>query len=337
MGGFGALRMVSYYVDSFSSISAISSPILSNESKESKIPLLVRLYFPLNSIFGPQPYGGDKSKSIHSVWTNKNNQTLQKIRLQLIWGDKDQPNIIKANQRFHELLLKSGRKHQYHVYQGGHNWESWQPNFNRVINFLLNEFVLYQYYGYTYSNLNSYRGIMATLRKPGPIINSTVMNNSSTVTNCHLHNYYPGSVNGKNFKSESDYTYSISGKVGALGNMLFTEMSQRFSGTLYDYTLATTEFREQEAELGLSEYGDSSFKKMAKETLKNLKSPEAVDVNIHFETTDRVEEITVLGSKGVKFFTFDLNEFEKNAKQEEGFKPINEIIENILSAVRDVR
>lgn len=63
---------------------------------------------------------------------------LQKIRLQLIWGDKDQPNIIRTNQSFHELLQKNGREHEYFIYDGGHKWVDWQPNFNRVINFLLN-------------------------------------------------------------------------------------------------------------------------------------------------------------------------------------------------------
>jgi len=139
MGGFGALRIASFYKDSFSSISAISAPILSSDDNNgANTPLMVRLFFPLKRIFGPPPLnGGDKSKDIHSVWTDKNNQTLQKIRLQLIWGDEDTPNIVSSNQRFHKLLMKTGRQHQFHVYQGGHKWKDWQPNFNRVINFLV--------------------------------------------------------------------------------------------------------------------------------------------------------------------------------------------------------
>ncbi|MEB8432023.1 alpha/beta hydrolase-fold protein [Cocleimonas sp. KMM 6892] len=138
MGGFGALRMASIYKNSFSSLSAISTPVLSNENKQdTKVPLLVRLFFPLKRIFGPKLYNGDESQSIRNVWSDKNNVALQKIRLQLIWGDKDQPNIIRSNQSFHELLQKSGREHEYFIYDGGHKWVDWQPNFNRVINFLL--------------------------------------------------------------------------------------------------------------------------------------------------------------------------------------------------------
>ena len=137
MGGFGALRIASFYKDSFSSLSAISAPILSSDDRGAKTPLMVRLFFPLKRIFGPPPLNDDKSKSIKSVWTDQNNKALQKIRLQLIWGDKDQPNIIGTNERFHELLKKTGRQHEFHVYQGGHKWKYWQPNFNRVINFLV--------------------------------------------------------------------------------------------------------------------------------------------------------------------------------------------------------
>ena len=138
MGGFGALRIASFYKNNFSSLSAISAPILSNDDKkDSKVPLLVRLFFPLHRIFGPKLYNGEESQSIKSVWSDKNDKALQKIRLQLIWGDKDKPNIISANQRFHELLKKTGRQHEYHIYHGGHKWKEWQPNFNRVINFLV--------------------------------------------------------------------------------------------------------------------------------------------------------------------------------------------------------
>lgn len=60
------------------------------------MPLLVRLYFSLNRIFGPKLYNGDESQSIKNVWTDKINKSQQKKRLQLIWGDKDQPSIISA-------------------------------------------------------------------------------------------------------------------------------------------------------------------------------------------------------------------------------------------------
>ncbi len=138
MGGFGALRIANFYNNGFSSVSAISAPIFRKEDgTESKVPLLVHLFFPLERIFGPKLYNGDQTQSVENIWTDKNNQALQKIRFQLIVGDKDRDQIVSANKRFHELLLKTGRNHEFHIYQGGHKWVDWIPNFNRVINFLV--------------------------------------------------------------------------------------------------------------------------------------------------------------------------------------------------------
>jgi len=178
---------------------------------------------------------------------------------------------------------------------------------------------------------------MSSNRIPGPNLNIPAKNNSNTVINCHLHKYIPGFINEKNHKPESEYSYSISGKVGVIGSMLFTEISQRLSGTLYDHTIATSKLRKQEADLGLSGFGDDNFKQSAKITLKSLKTPKIVDVNIYFETLNRIENITVRGSKGVRFFFFDYDECEKNSTDEEGLKPLYNIIDNILSAVRNVR
>ncbi len=138
MGGFGALRIANFYKNSFSSISAISAPILNNKDDEgSKTPLLVRFFFPLKRIFGTKLYNGDNSQSIENVWTNKNNEAIKKIRLQLIVGDKDRPKIVSSNQRFHQLLLKAKREHDFFIYQGGHKWIDWLPHFNKAINFLV--------------------------------------------------------------------------------------------------------------------------------------------------------------------------------------------------------
>lgn len=137
MGGYGALRIASFYKNSFSRVSAISAPVLSKEGSQGKTPLIVRLFFPLKRIFGPKLYAGKKSQSIDNVWANKKDQTMQKIRLQLIWGDQDRPQIMSSNERFHQLLLKAGRKHDSYIYQGGHKWKDWLPNFDLVFNFLL--------------------------------------------------------------------------------------------------------------------------------------------------------------------------------------------------------
>ncbi len=138
MGGFGAIRMSALNKNSFAAVSAISAPILNQESsKGSKTPLLIRLFFPLERIFGPKLHNGDPTKNLDSIWSNKNDLALQQVRLQLIHGDKDRPQVINSNQRFHGNLLKANRKHDFHIYQGGHKWLDWKPQFDRAINFLL--------------------------------------------------------------------------------------------------------------------------------------------------------------------------------------------------------
>lgn len=140
MGGFGALRFAYFSKNTFSSVSAISAPILNNEdNKTSKIPLMVRLLFPLKRIFGPDLSKRYKAQSIQRVWSNKNNTDLYNTRLQLIWGNKDRPAILSSNQRFHKLLKKTGRAHDHFIYQGGHKWKDWTPNLNRAINFLVKQ------------------------------------------------------------------------------------------------------------------------------------------------------------------------------------------------------
>ncbi len=176
---------------------------------------------------------------------------------------------------------------------------------------------------------------MTSKRIPGPICKIPVKANSSAGKLGHGLSHIPGSINEESHKTA--YSYSISGKVGALGSMLFTEIFQRLSGTLYDHTLSTTKLREQEADLGLSGFGDDNFKESAKRIIKSLKTPTIVDVNINFVTNNRIENITVRGSKGVRFFCFDFNEIEKNSEPEDGLKPMTDFIESILAAIIQVR
>ncbi|MGH1440117.1 MAG: alpha/beta hydrolase [Cellvibrionaceae bacterium] len=138
MGGFGALRFAYFANDRFSSISAMSAPILSEEeNKKAKKSILIRLLFPLARIFGPDFSESYKKEKIEKVWLE--NKDLQKMRLQLVVGDNDREQIMKANHRFHALMAENNVDHNYIVYKGGHKWKYWIPNLDKVINFLVNE------------------------------------------------------------------------------------------------------------------------------------------------------------------------------------------------------
>jgi len=137
------------------------------------------------------------------------------------------------------------------------------------------------------------------------------------------------------------YSYAISGTVGALGSMLFTEISNRLPGTLYDRTLQTTQLRTNEAKLGLSGFGNAEFRKLARKTIDNMNAPPRVDVDIHFQTKGRVETINVRGQHGTRSFRFDFNKVEQAAKKlpkgTDPFKPFNDTINKILTAIVQVR
>lgn len=138
MGGFGALRFAFFAEDRFSSVSAISAPILSEaESDQAKSSLFIRLFFPLKRIFGPNLSENYAETSIERVWLR--DEATQKVRLQLIWGDQDTELILKGNERFQRLLEDNDISHDYHVYKGGHKWKFWIPQFNRVVNFLVKQ------------------------------------------------------------------------------------------------------------------------------------------------------------------------------------------------------
>ena len=150
----------------------------------------------------------------------------------------------------------------------------------------------------------------------------------------------PGTLGSISAKPKR-YSYSISGTVGALGDMLFTEATNRLPGTWYDRTRKTTQLRADEAALGLSEFFDADAKAAARRTVANIKAPPPVAVDIHFETSEGVERITVRGRRGSRSFRFDFKQAEKMAatlpKDADVFQPFYDTIDKILKAVIQVR
>ncbi len=138
MGGFGALRFGYLSDNTFSSVSAISAPIIGKEEKsQTNNSFLLKLLFPLDRIFGKDFSKNYVNNSIEKAWIN--NRALDDIRLQIIVGDDDFKQMIKNNQRFHEGLTANNRDHDYIIYNGKHKWKSWIPNFAQAVNFLVDE------------------------------------------------------------------------------------------------------------------------------------------------------------------------------------------------------
>ena len=181
---------------------------------------------------------------------------------------------------------------------------------------------------------------MANQRILGPIGTTTRATKMDVGTLCRGWSPVPG-PSGLVGAQPAHFSYSISGTIGALGGMLFTEGTKRLPGTWYDRTLKTTQMRANEATLGSSEFFDADAHKAARRTIANIKSPSLVDVDIHFETKDRVENIMVRGKRGSRSFCFDFKKVEETAEilpeGADAFKPFLETIDKILAAVVQVR
>lgn len=180
---------------------------------------------------------------------------------------------------------------------------------------------------------------MAEQRIPGP---SCMLRNYHVIdegTLSRSRNQAPGPLPLD--KRAKAYSYSISGKPGILGNMLFTEISQRLSGTLYDHTVSTTQLRQNEVTLGLNEFADKEFRQSALRTLENISSPIDTDVEIHIQTSGAIETISVRGHNGIRLFTFDFNEAKKRAEKlpedANPFQVFNGIIDDIFHAIIQLR
>lgn len=137
MGGFGVLRFAYFARADFSAVSAISAPIFNKEQADKrKQSLLVRLLFPFKRIFGETITEDFIRSNPYNAWVESAEQ--RNVRLQIMWGDEDNKGIIESNEKFHKHLLEQGVEHDFYIYQGGHKWKYWVPNFDHVVRFLLN-------------------------------------------------------------------------------------------------------------------------------------------------------------------------------------------------------
>ena len=181
---------------------------------------------------------------------------------------------------------------------------------------------------------------MANQRTPGPIGATSNATNIDAGTLCRRSSPIAGPTGLAGARSV-EYSYSISGTVGALGSMLFTEGMQRLPGTWYDRTRKTTQLRANEAALGSSEVFDADAHKSARRTIANINAPACVNVDIHFVTNDGVENITVRGRRGTRSFCFDFKKAEEAAKKlpkdADFFQLFYDTIEKIVAAVKQTR
>lgn len=138
MGGYGAMRFAYLEEDQFSSVSVLSAAIYTGEQKGSLLNrLFIKLFFPLEKIYGPDGKERNKTENFFQVWPRESH--LRSLPFQMVWGDRDKESIKLANEQFHQALNKSNVVHDSYVYEGDHKWVSWLPQLSRAINFLVSK------------------------------------------------------------------------------------------------------------------------------------------------------------------------------------------------------
>lgn len=133
MGGHGAVRFALGAGDSFSSVTVISAPIFDSEEMQGIADSFwLNLLLPVDRIWGD---GTDRaeieSQDVYLVWTKPGG--LGGRRLLLAWGTEDSEGIQEANQKLVDGLQAAGIPHEVIVFDGGHDWDGWQPTLEQAL------------------------------------------------------------------------------------------------------------------------------------------------------------------------------------------------------------
>lgn len=138
MGGIGVLRMAHRHSDRFSSVSALSAPLIVRAvDGQPPVPWYVRMFIPLDRIFGDDFAERFEAEDPFHAWVH--DPDTRRVRLQLLWGSDEDDRILLTNRRLHRHLADNGVAHDALEYPGGHKWIFWIPNFRRVVNFLVGD------------------------------------------------------------------------------------------------------------------------------------------------------------------------------------------------------
>lgn len=138
MGGFGAMRNVLKYRDTFSAILSLSGSFILNQSILT--PVAHPIFIMETEAFRRQVFGADYQGAIHS---DRNPETLVKAlsaagaafpEIYMACGKHD--FLLQENLNFHQLLLDAGVRHTFELGDGAHDWDFWDTYLQKALDFL---------------------------------------------------------------------------------------------------------------------------------------------------------------------------------------------------------
>ena len=132
MGGSGALAMAHHRPDRFSTVTAISAPVLSTEQMIDFVEdRFLSIFIPTHRIFGEPSRARIERDDLFLRWTSPESTGLRSIVL--AWGDEDRGPIVSSNRAFSRHLTEHRIEHEAWEYEGGHAWVAWAPIIERAL------------------------------------------------------------------------------------------------------------------------------------------------------------------------------------------------------------
>ncbi|HTF22094.1 MAG TPA: alpha/beta hydrolase-fold protein [Chryseolinea sp.] len=138
MGGYGSLLQATKHPELFSSCSALSSGVFTDEemiaANENTWGNV------LGNLYGKKELTGKsrltphyEENSIISIVTKGNAEALGKVRYYIDCGDKD--FLIKGNMALHAAMVDKKIAHEFRVREGVHSWSYWRSALPEVLKF----------------------------------------------------------------------------------------------------------------------------------------------------------------------------------------------------------
>lgn len=138
MGGYGALLQATKHTDMFSSCSALSAGVFTDEeivtAGEDRWGTL------LGNLYGKKELTGKnrltthyQDNSIINIVNKGSAESLAKVRYYIDCGDKD--FLIKGNMALHATLIDKKIPHEFRVREGVHSWSYWRSALPEVLKF----------------------------------------------------------------------------------------------------------------------------------------------------------------------------------------------------------
>jgi len=138
MGGYGSLLQATKHPDMFSSCSALSSGVFTDDelmtaSKDRWNNLLANLYGKQDLVGKDRLTAHYQENSIINIVNKGSLETLGKVRFYLDCGDKD--FLIKGNMALHAAMIDKKLPHEFRVREGVHSWSYWRSALPEVLKF----------------------------------------------------------------------------------------------------------------------------------------------------------------------------------------------------------